>query len=533
MSEARPTIRPVGDNAVIIDCGSLENALHVFALLSNVPDLSADEIVPAAETVLVIGADNKELHTLLDDHSHPHPTSTPETPEAGSHGGSVTIPVHYDGTDLSDVADLTGLSTDAVIERHISAEYTVAFTGFAPGFAYLTGGDRALDVPRRSSPRQRIPSGSVGLAGEFSGVYPRESPGGWQLIGHTEHRMWDLSREEPAALVPGRKVHFEVARESITTTRDNHHTTEAVNQGTSDDIGEHVLTITAPGVQTLIQDRGRPNHADLGVSPSGAMDRAALTEANRLVGNPPDAAALEISIGDFEAEVTTTAVLAVTGAERGGVVVGKRIVPHGRAFRVDAGDRIQLPDPERGMRTILAIRGGVAAPLTLGSRSTDTLSGLGPETPTKIHTRPDVHSGITPTAHPGVAPVELPAAGEVTELRVIPGPRDDWFEPGQFDRTWEVTPASNRVGLRLKGEAFVRKAEFADRELPSEGLVTGAIQVPADGRPVLFLADRPLTGGYPVIAVVCERDRDLAAQLPPGALVRFAPEMAPENEEEN
>lgn len=499
-------VRRAGDNAVIIDCGTLSNALHTFELLRDLP---ADEIIPAAETVLVIGADESALLSLLDAPIHTPPTSTPDLS-----GTLVTIPVVYDGADIQEVSNLTGLSTDAVIEQHTSTDYTVAFTGFAPGFAYLTGGDGALNVPRRSSPRQRIPAGAVGLAGEFSGIYPRESPGGWQLIGHTSHQMWDLSRSEPAALIPGYTVRFEAIRESVTlSSRDQENTTEPVH------LGAHVLTITNPGIQTLIEDLGRPGHAHQGVSPSGAADRAALCDANRLVGNDPGAAALEISLGDFEATVTTTTVMAVCGAERNGVVVGKRKIPYGRAFRVDAGDQIVLPSPERGLRSVLAIRGGIDVPETLGSRSTDTLSGLGPNTPTDIHALPGA-CGITGDP---VAPKQLPAVGEVTELRVIPGPRDDWFTPGQFDREWEVTAASNRVGIRLAGTPCQRRPEFSDRELPSEGLVTGAIQVPADGQPVLFLADRPLTGGYPVIGVVVEEDLNLAAQLPPGALVRFVP----------
>lgn len=499
-------VRRAGDNAVIIDCGSLDNALRTF---EQIRDLPADEIVPAAETVLVIGADESALLSLLDAPIHTPPTSTPDLSRT-----MVTIPVVYDGADLQDVADLTGLSPHAIIERHTSTTYTVAFTGFAPGFAYLTGGDGVLDVPRRSSPRQRIPAGSVGLAGEFSGIYPRESPGGWQLIGRTSHQMWDLSRPEPAALIPGDSVRFEATREAVTLgSPEQQNTTEPVHQGT------HALTITNPGIQTLIEDLGRPGHAHQGVSPSGAADRTALREANRLVGNDPGAAALEISLGDFDATATTTTVMAVCGAERNGVVVGKRKIPHGRAFRVDAGDEIHLPSPERGVRTILAIRGGIDVPETLGSRSTDTLSGLGPEITSDIHVLPGAR-GITGDP---VASRLLPAAGEVTELRVIPGPREDWFEPGQFDRDWEVTPSSSRVGIRLSGTPCERRPDYIARELPSEGLVTGAIQVPADGQPVLFLADRPLTGGYPVIGVVVKEDLDLAAQLPPGALVRFVP----------
>lgn len=120
----------------------------------------------------------------------------------------MTIDVVYDGADLDDVARLTGLSAEQVVDAHTAAPLRVGFAGFAPGFAYLIGGDRRLHVPRRAEPRTRVPAGSVGLAGEFSGVYPRETPGGWQLIGHTDAVLWDVERDPPALLVPGTWVRF-------------------------------------------------------------------------------------------------------------------------------------------------------------------------------------------------------------------------------------------------------------------------------------------------------------------------------------
>ena len=189
---------PCGDRALLIDCGSLDEAQGWFAALHD--DVEA---VLGARSVLLRG-DPKQLRELV---RHREPTDI----AAASAGDEIEIPVVYDGPDLADVASLTGLSEADVVAAHTDTAWTVAFGGFAPGFAYLVGGDERLAVPRRDSPRTSVPAGSVGLAGEFSGVYPRSSPGGWQLIGRTDVAMFDVDRDPPALLAPGARVRFVVA----------------------------------------------------------------------------------------------------------------------------------------------------------------------------------------------------------------------------------------------------------------------------------------------------------------------------------
>lgn len=189
-------ILPCGDLAVLLDCASLDEAQRWFAALDGHAD-----VVLGARTVLVRG-DVPRVRALIEATTPNHAaTTTRET---------VEIPVTYDGDDLDDVTSLTGLTTDQLVAAHTGTPWTVAFGGFAPGFSYLVGGDPQLDVPRRLSPRTRVPAGAVGLAGGFSGVYPRESPGGWQLIGHTDLTLWDSSRHPPALLRPGALVRFVV-----------------------------------------------------------------------------------------------------------------------------------------------------------------------------------------------------------------------------------------------------------------------------------------------------------------------------------
>jgi biotin-dependent carboxylase-like uncharacterized protein len=279
-----------------------------------------------------------------------------------------------------------------------------------------------------------------------------------------------------------------------------------------------VIEIVAPGPLATIQDLGRPGLAHLGVGTSGAADRPSLRLANRLVGNEEAAACLELTLGGLAARAGVAVTIALTGAECA-VDIGGRQGAMFAPLSVAAGERIEIGLPARGLRTYLAVRGGIAVPAVLGSRSTDLLAGLGPA----ALRRGDMLPVGRETRHfPDVDLAPVAPIAEDAVIGVVPGPRDDWFVPGALDllgsAPYEVTPASNRVGLRLSGPALARAGT---RELPPEGMVAGALQVPPNGQPVLFLADHPVTGGYPVIAVCRDSDLPRAAQLRPGRQVRF------------
>jgi biotin-dependent carboxylase-like uncharacterized protein len=244
---------------------------------------------------------------------------------------------------------------------------------------------------------------------------------------------------------------------------------------------------------------------------SGAADRGSLRLANRLVGNHEDAAALELTYGGLRIRFDTAATIALTGAPCPGVAMNG-------PFHVRAGQEIAVGIPSEGLRTYLAVRGGIDVSEVLGSRSTDVLAGIGP---TALETGMSLPIGNRTNGFPNVdfAP---PTGLAPAVLRVLPGPRDDWFVAEALTTLTEspyvVTQDSNRVGVRLDGPALKRRVH---EELPSEGMVCGALQVPPDGRPILFLADHPVTGGYPVIAVVADGHVDRAAQLRAGDEVRF------------
>ena len=199
---------PAGYSGLLVECDDLAQVVALHRALERSRPKGVVDLVPAALTLLLT-FDASTSHAGLSDTI----AATDLDGDTGpAHERHVTIEVTYDGADLADVAQLTGIPSDEVVRRHQAADYVVAFTGFAPGFAYVAGGDPALVVPRRSTPRTKVPAGSVALAGEFTGVYPGEGPGGWQLIGHTSAPLWDLQRDPPALLTPGTTVRFTEVR---------------------------------------------------------------------------------------------------------------------------------------------------------------------------------------------------------------------------------------------------------------------------------------------------------------------------------
>ncbi|WP_299055542.1 biotin-dependent carboxyltransferase family protein [uncultured Nocardioides sp.] len=285
------------------------------------------------------------------------------------------------------------------------------------------------------------------------------------------------------------------------------------------------LEVVATGALTTPQDLGRPGLAGLGVAESGALDPGALRLANRLVGNAEDVTGLEVTLGGLALRARGEVLLAVTGAPVDVTVAtsaGRRTHGVGAAVSVPDGAEVRLGSPGAGLRSWVAVRGGVDVDRPLGSASTDVLAGLGaPLAPGDV-----LEVGPPPDDAPPAldqAPLATPTDGTVV-LRVVLGPRDDWFTDdalAALRRPWTVDARSNRVGLRLDGPALERSPAYADAELPSEGTVAGAVQVAANGLPVLFLADHPVTGGYPVVACVVTEDLPLAAQAVPGQEVRF------------
>ncbi len=518
-------ILPVSLTTLLVELADLDETMALFSSLTAHPVEGIEEMVPAARTLMIRFSPHLTDCRALTAHLKTRDISG----RTQASGTLVEIPVDYTGEDLEEVARLTGLTPEEVIRRHTESEYTMAFAGFAPGFGYLIGGDPALHVARRQTPRTKIPAGAVALAGAFSGVYPQASPGGWQIIGVTPLKMWDIDRTPPALLHPGCRVRFYDLAKRPLAAASTPINTASRPAPCADTTRPELLIKTAP-MPAFLQDLGRFGQTGQGVSGSGALDKNALRTANKIVGNPAGTACLEITMGGLVFSSNTRTVIAVTGApcpisitdSNGCCVNAQSYAP----LSLEPGDSVTLHRPKTGTRSYLAVRGGFDVEPVLGSLATDTLAQVGPK---------PVIAGST-LAIGKVSPLssvsldesprqDLPTANDIVVLDVILGPRTDWFTETGLQRLteqeWHVTPQSNRVGIRLAGELPLERKDNA--ELPSEGTATGAIQVPHNGQPVLFLADHPLTGGYPVIGTVAEYHLDLAGQIPVNARIRFRP----------
>lgn len=529
-----PRVRPVGERAFLLEVDALDEVLPLHAALAASRPDGVVDLVPAARTLLV--RVDPGLLPLTAARAWALAAAADAESGAAIDGPLVDLDIVYDGADLDDTARLLGIGADELVRRHSAAQWRVAFTGFAPGFGYLASDDWPFDVPRLESPRTRVPAGAVGLAGGFSGAYPRDTPGGWRLIGTTTAPLFDPDAASPALLAPGSRVRFRpmaqagaaaVPLDSPGTGVPAQAGRSAQDRPVSDGSGasseralDTGIRILEPGLLATLQDLGREGAASVGVAVSGALDRAALRTANRLLGNPEAAAAIEVTMGGLRAVAEANLWVAVTGAWGAVRIDGREADPY-TAHPWPAGAELHLDWFSHGARAYVAVRGGLDGRTALGSRSTDLLAGLGPaalRAGDRVGVRDDATMPI---------PVAPPAAwgaphDDELELELAPGPRADWFAPEAlstlYDAVWTVSNHADRVGARLDGPELPR---VRAGELPSEAMVPGALQVPPSGRPTILLADGPVTGGYPVIAVVTAACLDLVAQARPGTRIRF------------
>ena len=434
-------------------------------------------------------------------------------------GRGVEIPVVYggsDGPDLEEVAQRSGLTAAAVVQAHASPSYHVFMLGFMPGFAYLGPVTDVIVAPRRATPRLRVAAGSVGIAGRQTGIYPRESPGGWAIVGRTNVVLFDPFRTPPALVQPGDRVRF-VPVERL----------DPMPPVVPPKETDHLpaVTVMRPGLLTTVQDAGRWGHQSLGVPVGGALDASALRTANAAVGNPPDAAALEVTLAGCELRFDRACAAAVSGADLG-VELDGHPMPLDTFVRCAEGSHLRFTERRSGARAYLAFRGGLDVRAVLGSRSTDLNAGFGGfggralRAGDKLGTIEEDYGAAAEPVKGAVGPRRIQA---VQRLRVLPGPHDDWFAGdavASLARTqFTVTPQSNRVGYRLASSVALSRTR--DGEMISDATVAGGIQVPPDGHPILLMADRQVTGGYPILATVITADLPLAAQLAPGDGVTF------------
>lgn len=558
MSETpKLTFIPLAESTLLVHIGDeptieFEIVAHVWVLTAALDECSlvgVMDIVPAYSTILITfdpdQTDANAIEQRVRDVAAdlPSPTTTPPR--------TVEIPVVYGGDagpDLADVASHTHLSADEVIARHSGGSYRVACGGFAPGWDYLMGLAPELATPRLANPRTRIPPGSVGIGGMQTGVYPLETPGGWRLIGRTPLRMFDPQRPDPFLLHPGDGVTFRpidnttylaiAADVSAAPYSAPDHSGPGFLQSRRDAPtrrdAQPNIQVVEPGMLTTVQDLGRPGMARFGVAPGGVLDRTALILGNRLLGNDPSEAGLEITLIGPHLLFTDFATIALTGADLGARLNGG-VLPRWGVIHLNPGDEISF-DPGlgsgNGARAYLCLAGGLEIEPILGSRSTDLVGHFGGFQGRPLQagdTLPLRFSATEAGAVRGLSLVNPPPSYDTDfSARVAFGPQSDRFtDEGRstfLTSDYTVTTKANRQGVRLSGPAI---AHTSNADLVSEGIAHGAIQVPGDGQPIVLLAARQTVGGYVKIATVIGADLDRFAQLRPGATLRFT-DVSPE-----
>jgi KipI family sensor histidine kinase inhibitor len=527
-------VLPFGDSAWLVEVDSVDAAQQLARSIEL--EISTDG-APIAIGDVVVGFRSVVIHVdpLTNDPRRCQPwlagfegslRSGTRPGHLPSPGRRIDIPTTFDGPDLDDIAAAAGTTADAVIDLLTGCDLRVAFLGFSPGFPYLVGLPPALEgIQRRATPRTSVPQGSVALAGGFAAIYPQPTPGGWMLIGRTSFPLFNAEIAPYARLRAGDVVRFRRADGAVNDS-DAHRRTLPAARPPRRAQGPRFVAVLEPGLLSLVEDTRRTSVASIGIPDAGPADPDSMRLANRLVGNPDDAAVIEITArgptlrfqGDAHVGLVAATSNAVDLTIDGHVVGIDTVVP------VRSGQTMTAGQLHRGMRAYIGIAGGIDIPTVVGSRSSDVLSGLGlgalvvgdqldlgpPSRPRGFltHTSSDVMS-----ADPSV-------------VRVIEGPHP--FGDAELDAfysiRWRVSDASNRVGLRLSAPDTDL---CSSGRIESTGTVTGAVQVPPDGQPIVLMPDHATVGGYPVIACVIAADLALLGQLRGGDLLQFVPVTHP------
>ncbi len=531
------TVHAFGDSAFMIE-GPEEISEDNFALVRSIvraigaaglPGLR--ELIPAYRSVLAVfdpllpgmGGIREKLERLLG------------SLEGVAEGEQeiVELPVCYGrefGVDLAEVASRAGISEEEVVAIHSGGCYRVFMLGFTPGFPYLGGMSERIATPRRKDPRVRIEAGSVGIAEGQTGVYPLASPGGWNIIGRSPLRLFDPDRTPPALLRAGQFVRFvpidEATFRSLAEAENRGPGAAARENATAAQAtapGQARLEILSPGMLTTVQDRGRYGYQSTGVPPSGAMDMRSLELANIAVGNDRGEASLEMTLLGPEIRFSSETDFALAGGGLGATLSG-RPVPMYEAVHAKPGEVLCVGALSSGIRSYLAVAGGFDLGSVMGSRSTYLRAGFGGFCGRQLKAGDCL--GIRPrtaAARPRPVPESArPVFSESYEIRVSVSHEEDRFAAGTlqtfFSSSWSVSAKSDRMGIRLEGPEL---AHSRGADIISSGVLSGTIQVPGQGNPIILAADRQTTGGYPRIAHVCTVDLPVLGRLKPGDRVSF------------
>ncbi len=555
MQESAVTVHLLGDRAYTLRWGESMTASNLAAIARAIGQWDfpwLQETVTAYGTITVYMRRHAKISpeqasaSIINQLDRIRPVNLPPSRE-------VAIPVIYggdDGPDLTECALRSGITERQFVQLHSERPYVVNAMGFAPGFPYLSGMNELLNQPRHGTPRLKVRAGSVGIAGNQTGVYPIESPGGWQIIGRTEEPLFRPQKEEPFLLSQGDIVRFVPVSADRVSSKIG---AEEVMPLDIDNGGRFGATIQVlkPGLLTTVQDLGRVGWQAFGVSVGGAMDEVSMRKANLLVGNDENAAVLEMTVVGGSYYISEDILVAICGAELP-ATVNEANLPMNRPVFLSRGTTLNFGTAISGCRAYLAIAGGIDVPYCLGSRSTDTRARIGGASGRALREGDSI--GAVPPSQSirqlqaflsekakrngtlwssvswsaasrdegASSSLGLPRKPRLFTLRILAGAEWDSFTPESqrllVEEFYRVEVSSDRMGVRLSGETLTRNG---GEELESHGVSPGTIQVPSDGQPIVLAAGCQPTGGYPKIANVVSVDLPLLAQAVPGDWITF------------
>jgi KipI family sensor histidine kinase inhibitor len=540
---------PLGDHSLLIDFSESKNPLkevHGLSklLFANKP-VWAEEIAPGLDTLVIqlnytnqTPAQVREQAIYALEKINTQLQKQRNSKSVANQIHQIQICYHLDlGLDLNEIAKACGLSAQETINLHKKNIYTADILGFMPGFAYFSGLHPKLRLPRLSSPRPRVPKGSVAIAELQTAIYPRPTPGGWNLIGRSPDILFDARQEPPGLFMPGDQMQIqEISLDQFYKLDAHNQLTENILPLSVQKKNQASIEIKQSGTFTTIQDQPRSGLLHWAVGPGGASDLYSLELANALVGNALHTAALEITATGPSLLFSEDTCVAWVGATCTGIVNGKR-VPGNRPVWIAKGSTLQFSQLNPGLRCVLAIGGGMNLPTILGSKGSHISADIGPkrlqkgdilflENPMSPLQSPylrDLYqiNGLPCYPKWQVRSPFLPSQ-TVTSIRCLPGPHLRFLASKDremfWSTIWKVSNQSNRMGIRLEGNFQIKRAL---PNIPSQAITFGTVQFPPSQEPIVMLSEHQTTGGYPRLAEVIKSDQAKLAQVKPGNQIQL------------
>lgn len=429
----------------------------------------------------------------------------------------VSIPVCYDeefGPDLLYISETTGISVQQVIATHQQKDYHVYMMGFLPGFSYMGEVDDTIAIARKASPRAVIEKGSVGIAGNQTGIYPLSSPGGWQIIGRTPYCLFDVEKEDPFFIKTGDTVHFD----SITKEEFYKYKEKENSVVVEEEVKNPNVIVRKAGVYSTFQDNGRFGFRSYGVPESGAMDAYSHNIANALVGNKKNCATIECTMGGLCLEFNINTVIALTGA--GIVFVNGKSIPLYQPHNIAINDVVEIRFNNKGIRTYLAVQGGFASKVMMNSRSASPKINIGTTLKKDMGLR--VEKLQTKQVLKKINKLEIPVFESHKTIRIIDGNEINWINKESlqqfYTQHFALSNRCDRMGYLLEGKPIYLENKV---EMLSTAVVKGTIQLTPSGQLIVLMHDCQTTGGYPRIGQIAAIDLRVMAQLKQGDTIHF------------